>query len=301
MANGTYQRLTRPAFNPPRYAIVINAFLFASISLSLAAAMMSVLALQWVNEYDSKLDTSDIKKRALRRHWRFAGVEEWRMGGIIAALPVLLYISVFLFLVGIVVWTWTLHIIVGCIILTGCILTLAIFVATSLIAAISFQAPFKSPMSRALRWMIESTKMLHGIRQDPSAQISNQVAAVVWAVKHMEIAENSYARLINATRYFDGLELTIKDDLSTLQPHPLWLCQTLGAVTLHLTPVLEALTLLRVCVKYFILRVDIPGSGECALMLKQSLDKIIETEIEIRLLLQVARKTVPENYVSHEP
>jgi hypothetical protein len=90
MANGTYHRLTRPTFDPPRYAIVINALLFASISLSLAAAMISVLALQWVNEYDSKLDTSEFKKRALRRHWRFTGVEKWKMQGIIAALPVLL-------------------------------------------------------------------------------------------------------------------------------------------------------------------------------------------------------------------
>ncbi|KIM23320.1 hypothetical protein M408DRAFT_77782, partial [Serendipita vermifera MAFF 305830] len=109
LSNRTIPAYHQTAFEPPAFAVIVNALLFASICCSLIAALAAVLALQWVNEYDARIDTVDAKKRALIRHFRFLGVQTWKMGEIIAMLPLLLHASVFLFFAGIVVWMNNLH------------------------------------------------------------------------------------------------------------------------------------------------------------------------------------------------
>lgn len=111
LANTTIPAYHTIPFIVPTYAVIVNAFLFASICCSLVAALAAVLALQWVNEYDARIETVDAKKRALIRHFRFLGVKTWKMGEIIAMLPLLLHASVFLFFAGIVVWMYNLHLV----------------------------------------------------------------------------------------------------------------------------------------------------------------------------------------------
>jgi hypothetical protein len=53
LANGTHSRYTPPEFIPSNSAIVVNCLLFASLSASIIAALASVVALQWVGEYDA--------------------------------------------------------------------------------------------------------------------------------------------------------------------------------------------------------------------------------------------------------
>ncbi|KIM23337.1 hypothetical protein M408DRAFT_55373, partial [Serendipita vermifera MAFF 305830] len=98
-------------FVPATGSIPINCLLFASLGVSLCAALVSVMALQWVMDYDAAITRggSSPEDRAKRRQFRFAGVVTWKMGEIIAALPLLLYSSVILFWVGLTLWMWLLH------------------------------------------------------------------------------------------------------------------------------------------------------------------------------------------------
>src|SRR5438132_1306999 len=93
---------TLPAFEPTSVGISINCLLFASLGASLVAALASVVSLQWVADYDAAITRggSSPEDRAKRRQFRFAGVMDWKMSEIIAALPLLLYSSVILFWAG---------------------------------------------------------------------------------------------------------------------------------------------------------------------------------------------------------
>ncbi|PVF97750.1 hypothetical protein CPB86DRAFT_815322 [Serendipita vermifera] len=70
-----------PAFEPtpyetPPFAIVVNGLFFTSLSCALIAALLAVLALQWVANYDMGLSTSSPEKRALQRHMRLMGIRK---------------------------------------------------------------------------------------------------------------------------------------------------------------------------------------------------------------------------------
>lgn len=104
LANNTIPAFEPTTFVAPAYAIRINYYFFLSISSSLIAALGAVLALQWVGSYDAGLNQSSPQDRALQRHFRYLGVDKWKMVQIIAFLPGLIFISLFLFFVGLAEW-----------------------------------------------------------------------------------------------------------------------------------------------------------------------------------------------------
>ncbi|KAH8822156.1 hypothetical protein DL96DRAFT_1447025, partial [Flagelloscypha sp. PMI_526] len=81
----------------------INALFFTSLSLAISVALVSVLAKQWLQAYTS-LTLGTAKERALVRHFRFAGLEKWKLGDIVAALPLLLHLSLAIFAVGLILF-----------------------------------------------------------------------------------------------------------------------------------------------------------------------------------------------------
>ncbi|KIM29772.1 hypothetical protein M408DRAFT_67442, partial [Serendipita vermifera MAFF 305830] len=111
LANGTHMPYMGRSFEPSPSDITVNCLFFASLSVSLVAALASVVALQWVADYDAAITRggSSPEDRAKRRQFRYAGIVSWKMGEIIAALPLLLYCSVVLFFVGLFLWMWALH------------------------------------------------------------------------------------------------------------------------------------------------------------------------------------------------
>jgi len=141
---------SRPEFVPTSAAISINCLLFASLGLSLISALVSVAALQWVGDYDAAITRggSSSEDRAKRRQFRHDGVLNWKMGGIIATLPLLLYASVTLFWAGATQWMWTIHPTVGQVLAgSGAVATL-LYVLTTLVSAVFVSAPFRTPLSR---------------------------------------------------------------------------------------------------------------------------------------------------------
>src|SRR5271154_1640728 len=118
VANGTHVPYTPSNFQPESYAVKVNCLFFASLSTSLVAALASVVALQWVADYDAAITRggSSPEDRAKRRQFRHAGVVWWKMSEIIAALPLLLYFSVILFFAGLILWMWVTNHAVGAVV-----------------------------------------------------------------------------------------------------------------------------------------------------------------------------------------
>ena len=150
LANGTHTPYPNPTFEPTSSAIYINCLFFASLSISLVAAMASVIALQWVADYDAVISRggSSPAERAKRRQFQFSGIEKWKMGEIIGSLPLLLYCSVGLFFLGLIVWMWDVQPIVAYVIIGGAALAALFYFSSTIIAVFFVSAPFRTPLSR---------------------------------------------------------------------------------------------------------------------------------------------------------
>jgi Family of unknown function (DUF6535) len=144
-----------PVFEATSVAVSINCLLFASLGASLVAALLSVVALQWVVDYDAAITRggSSPEDRAKRRQFRYAGVLNWKMGEIIASLPLLLYSSVVLFWAGAIQWMWSIHPTVGYVVAAGTALAVLLYVSTTLLAVVFVSAPFRTPLSRGIYWL----------------------------------------------------------------------------------------------------------------------------------------------------
>ena len=149
LANGTHTPYSVPDFEPTPSAVYVNCLFFTSLSSSLVAALASVVALQWVAEYDSAVTRSGSSpaERAKRRQFRYSGVTKWQMAEIIAALPLLLYCSVALFFVGLVIWMWDVHPIVAYTVIGGAVMAAFFYFSSTILSVCFVSAPFRTPLS----------------------------------------------------------------------------------------------------------------------------------------------------------
>ncbi|PVF96676.1 hypothetical protein CPB86DRAFT_859851, partial [Serendipita vermifera] len=152
MANGTHTPYSPAPFSPPPFAVSVNCLFFASLSASIVTALASVVSLQWVAEYDAAVSRSGSspEDRVKRRQFRYGGMEKWKMGDIIAALPVLLYCSLVLFFAGLTLWMWNVHTTVGGVILGCMVLGGAFYMVTTLMSVVFPSSPFRAPI---VRWI----------------------------------------------------------------------------------------------------------------------------------------------------
>jgi len=150
VVNGTHRPYSIPELAPTSTALIVNGLLFASLGVSLVAALASVIALQWVADYDAAITRggSSPEDRTKRRQFRHAGVVSWKMADIIATLPVLLYISVITFLSGLILWMWVIHETIGLVVLVGAATAVLFYAITTLLSVAFISAPFRTPFSR---------------------------------------------------------------------------------------------------------------------------------------------------------
>jgi hypothetical protein len=235
LANNTMPSYQQTVFHVPKYAVVVNALLFSSLCCSLVAALAAVLALQWVNEYDARIDTVDSKKRALIRNLRYAGVGKWKMAEIIAVLPILLHSSVFLFFAGVIAWLRSVHQVISWICVTGATTAAVFYLITVLLSANLDDSPFRSPVARACRYVARLVRgALHladmgiewstladffrlfrlligdrGAEEERATNADNKRSTLMWTVNHVEVATQSTHRLLQLHK--DALPLYVEE------------------------------------------------------------------------------------------
>jgi hypothetical protein len=156
MGNVSNLPFVAPDFQPDHTAVSINCLLFASLGTSLFAALASVIALQWVGDYDATIKRagSSSMNYAKRRQFRMTGIAQWKMSELIAALPLVLHASVALFWAGLTLWIWSVHHIVGYVVAGGTAVAALFYASTTLLAAIDVSVPFRTPLSRGFYWLL---------------------------------------------------------------------------------------------------------------------------------------------------
>ncbi|KAG8807711.1 hypothetical protein FRC17_004300, partial [Serendipita sp. 399] len=149
LANGTHRPYTPPKFQPSTQSILVNCFFFASLCLSISTALAAVLAMQWVTDYGAvtRRAGSTPEERVKRRHFRYQGGQDWRMDGIIGALPIALHLSVLLFFVGLIVWMWDVHHSVFAVVFICGAVAVLFYMLTTILAIFYPSCPYRTPLA----------------------------------------------------------------------------------------------------------------------------------------------------------
>jgi hypothetical protein len=150
--NASFPPYQTVAFKPPSWAVRVNILFFTSLGCNLFAAFSSVLALQWVRDYDMGLSAiTEPRERALRRQLRLEGVQNWLLPEIISMLiPTLLHVALLLFVGALLVWLIQIHLSVAYTMMFTLTITASFYIGTQFISSINPSVPYKTPLSRRL-------------------------------------------------------------------------------------------------------------------------------------------------------
>ncbi|KAG8830390.1 hypothetical protein FRC18_008160 [Serendipita sp. 400] len=140
-------------FFPPYYAVVTNITFFLSLSISLLAALFALLVKQWTRKVYGGLRVIVSPRRLAREHYeRMKGMNDWNLPAIIAAIPIMLHISLFLFFTGLIYWLGSLNSKLYTTILVIACVAAGFYCAAAVIPSIRPNAPFRWPVSAGILW-----------------------------------------------------------------------------------------------------------------------------------------------------
>ncbi|TBU21972.1 hypothetical protein BD311DRAFT_811851, partial [Dichomitus squalens] len=122
---------------------------FSALICSLASASIGILVKQWLHEYEAGISGTSVEIARLRQY-RLNHLEKWRVAEIIAILPVLLQVSLALFLAGILILLWHLHPTVATIASTLIGVLLSFVVVTTVMPVIWSDCCYLSPPTYAI-------------------------------------------------------------------------------------------------------------------------------------------------------
>lgn len=135
---------TAASFVPSPSSIRINILWFLSLFLSLVCSSTAILVKQWLRAYPI-LGYSG--QKYLRLRWqRFNGLQNWRVFQIAAVLPLLLQLSLVLFLLGLGDFARQLHPVVGWVLTSFTIVWLVMYTASILMPVFTVWCPYKMPL-----------------------------------------------------------------------------------------------------------------------------------------------------------
>ena len=131
----------------------VNGLWFSSLAISLIVALFAILAKQWIVEYRARIRTG----RPTAQCWAWThfvyrrGLETWHMDAFVSMLPLLLHLSLFLFLSGLAVFLLSLDVTLSRIVM--CFTAAAgIFYVLALFAPLRFgECPSATPL---LHWIV---------------------------------------------------------------------------------------------------------------------------------------------------
>ncbi|KAG8942627.1 hypothetical protein FRC03_002995 [Tulasnella sp. 419] len=136
----------------PRHAVRTNSIFFASLSCSLLVAIGAVQGKDWLTQYDHNgLAAKPQSHQARVRQEKFDGLERWRFPLFVTLLPLLLQISLALFLAGVIAFLWEINSEVASVVMAIAMLGFVGYLASWVIAVYYPTSPFQTPLSVPLR------------------------------------------------------------------------------------------------------------------------------------------------------
>lgn len=124
----------------------VTALWYASLVASLSTALVAVLVKQWLHQY-MNLPSGTAKHRSHVRQFRYSGFQAWKVLLIVGLLPVLMHISLALFLIGLVIFLSNMASPIAWMI--GAILTIVYvaYVGSLILPMVHPKCPYRTPLS----------------------------------------------------------------------------------------------------------------------------------------------------------
>jgi hypothetical protein len=135
---------------PAQEIVVVTNLLYASLIISLLAAFVAMLGKQWLNRYLRDTGGS-IAERCGDRQRKRNGIEKWPFEMFVESLPVMLQTALLLLGVGLARYLWTINVSVACTIIGLTAFGVAFFILVVIAGTSSYECPFQTPASLALR------------------------------------------------------------------------------------------------------------------------------------------------------
>ena len=98
--------------------------------------------------------SGDPKNQALVRQFRFSGIERWNVPLIIGFLPTLLHLALFLFFVGLSIYTFTFDQTIAWVVLGISATVFLLYFMATILPIFDNQCPYKTPLSRACQHVL---------------------------------------------------------------------------------------------------------------------------------------------------
>ncbi|KAF8751474.1 hypothetical protein RHS01_08214 [Rhizoctonia solani] len=95
-------------FSPSAAAIQVNILWFTSLSLSVAVALIAIVAKDWCYQFMATR-TGPALVQGRRRQLRWEGIEQWRMQEILNVLPLMMHAALLLFAIGLSLYLWDIN------------------------------------------------------------------------------------------------------------------------------------------------------------------------------------------------
>ncbi|KAH9016598.1 hypothetical protein EDB85DRAFT_2205055 [Lactarius pseudohatsudake] len=150
--NGTSPAASSSTFTPPASVVFVNSVWFLSLVLSLTCALIATLLQQWARRYLQMIQRNHAPHvRAHIREYFYRGARQFRIFGLVEALPFLILISVLLFFTGLVVFAFPTNHTVAFITLAIVAICLILYIALSLTPLIYHDCPYYTPFT-SLIW-----------------------------------------------------------------------------------------------------------------------------------------------------
>ena len=135
--------------DPPNKIVIVNCLLYASLLISLLAALVAMLGKQWLNQYLRHAGGSMIE-RCGDRQQKFNGLQRWRFDLIIQTLPLMLQIALLLLACGLCIYLSTINTPVAFTLITLTGVGVSFYLGVALAGASSDNCPFRTPGSASL-------------------------------------------------------------------------------------------------------------------------------------------------------
>ncbi len=134
------------AFTAKSSDLWVNGLWFTSLVLSLTTTLIAVLTKQWINEY-IVLPSGSPRDRSRIRHFRFIGLEQWHVPLIISLLPVLMHVSLGVFLAGLIIFLCSLNGVMAAAL--GCLTGVGLFayLISNTLPLFYANCPYKTPLA----------------------------------------------------------------------------------------------------------------------------------------------------------
>ncbi|CAE6437805.1 unnamed protein product [Rhizoctonia solani] len=160
-----------PSFERPAVARVLNCLWYVALMLSLAAAMLAMLAKEWLAAYTA-YETRDPCMFALKRQQRFNAFRSWGAITFIDWIPILLHISLLLFTLGLIIQMWSIDSVVATTITSVSLAAAAFYLCTVALGAILDFCPYQARVSAYARsiyaWLERPIRRLNPWPEQPT-------------------------------------------------------------------------------------------------------------------------------------